>query len=265
MTIRISLGGATGWAGSALASAISMQSDMSLIAAVSRKRAGCQLRTVVPHFNGDVTISGSVAEALRQPADVYFDYTHPDIVKDNVMNAIECGLSVVIGTSGLSEEDYADIDRTAKKSGVGVAAVGNFSITAVLLERFAAEAARYLPDWEIIDYASGAKVDSPSGTARQLASKLSEVSRKRADALRPTPHEVGGGRGAVVANSRIHSVRLPGYVIGIEIVFGADNQRLQIRHDATADPNPYTAGALLAIRKVRRHKGLIRGLDNLLG
>lgn len=265
MTIRISLGGATGWAGSALATAISLQSDMSLTAAVSRTRAGRQLRTIIPCFNGDVTISGSVAEALRQPADVYFDYTHPDIVKDNVMNAIERGIAVVIGTSGLSEEDYADIDREARKRGVGVAAVGNFSITAVLLERFAAEAARYLTDWEIIDYASSAKVDSPSGTARQLASKLSDVSRKRLDTLRLTPHEADGARGAVVANSRIHSVRLPGYVIGVEIVFGADNQRLQIRHDATANPNPYTAGALLAIRKIRRHKGLVRGLDNLLG
>lgn len=265
MTIRIALGGATGWAGSALANAINAQPDMSLVAAVSRKRAGCQLRAVIPHFSGDVTISGSVSDALRHPADVYFDYTHPDVVKDNVMNAIESGVSVVIGTSGLSEQDYADIDRAAQKKGVGIAAVGNFSITAVLLERFAAEAARYIDDWEIIDYASSMKIDSPSGTARQLASRLAEVRRERTDPLRLTPHEADGGRGAVVANSRIHSVRLPGYVIAIEIVFGSENQRLQIRHDATADPTPYTAGALFAIRKVRKHRGLVRGLDNLLG
>lgn len=265
MSIRISLGGATGWAGSALAEAISVQPDMSLVAAVSRKRAGQKLRAVVPHFSGDLTISGSISEALRQPADVYFDYTHPDVVKDNVMNAIERGISVVVGTSGLSDQDYADIDTAAQEKKVGVAAVGNFSITAVLLERFAAEAARYLDDWEIIEYANRTKVDSPSGTARQLASRLAEVRRRRTDPLRGTSHEADGSRGAVVANSRIHSVRLPGYVIAVEIVFGSDNQRLQIRHDATADANPYTAGALLAIRKVGKHRGLVRGLDNLLG
>ena len=106
MTIRVSLGGATGWAGAALANAISVQPDMSLVAAVSRKRAGSQLSTVIPHFNGELAISGSVSEALKHSADVYFDYTHPDVVKDNVMMAIERGISVVVGTSGLSDQDY---------------------------------------------------------------------------------------------------------------------------------------------------------------
>lgn len=266
MTIKVCIGGVTGWAGSALTAAVAMQSDMVISGAVSRKHAGTRVNTLFSDVKSSVSVAPTVAAALAQErADVYVEYTHPDIAKDNVLAAIKQKASVVIGASGLSDGDYDEIGDAADENGVGVVAVGNFSISAMLLERFALEAARYMADWEIIDYASASKVDAPSGTTRQLAYRLGKASDIGSKPQKSASHEVSESRGAQINGSRIHSVRLPGYVIGVEIVFGADNQRLSIRHDAGADPGPYIAGALLAIRKVRRHVGLIRSLDELLG
>lgn len=151
-----------------------------------------------------------------------------------------------------------------KRWRVGVLAAGNFAITAVLLQRFACEAAKYLSHWEIIDYASDAKRDAPSGTTRELAFRLSEVGRP--DATHPVSETIGEreSRGATLQGSQIHSLRLPGYVIGVEAIFGAKGERLTIRHDAGSGAEPYIAGTLLAIRKVREHVGLIRGLDKIM-
>src|SRR5450759_1979678 len=113
---------------------------------------------------GDVHISGSTEEALATPCDVFVDYTSATAVKANVLQAIAAGHHVVIGSSGLSDDDFAEIDRAAREKRAGVVAVGNFAISAGLLVRFAKETARHMPSWEIIDYAHESKVDAPSGT-----------------------------------------------------------------------------------------------------
>ncbi|MGH7456453.1 MAG: 4-hydroxy-tetrahydrodipicolinate reductase, partial [bacterium] len=184
--------------------------------------------------------------------------------KSNVMTAIEKGVHVVIGTSGLTDEDFAEIDRAARENKVGVIAVGNFAITAVLLERFAREAAEYLSHWEIIDYASAKKPDAPSGMARQLASRLAEI--KKPEILYPLEKNVGPkeSRGAELNGSQVHSIRLPGYVIGIEIIFDETDERLTLRYDGGSGVSPYLPGTLLAIRKVKNYVGLVRGLDILV-
>jgi 4-hydroxy-tetrahydrodipicolinate reductase len=152
----------------------------------------------------------------------------------------------------------------SRERGVGVVAAGNFSITAALFLKAAQEAARHVDAWEVIDYASAGKPDAPSGTARELAERLAEV---RA----PTPgvplEDVLGqpeARGASVAGSRVHSLRLPSFVVSTEIVFAAPGERLSVRHDAGETPAPYVAGTLLAIRSVVGRTGLTRGLDRLL-
>jgi 4-hydroxy-tetrahydrodipicolinate reductase len=215
-------------------------------------------------LNLDLTVSGSVAEALYAPTDVLVDYTKADVVKANVMTAISRGVHVVIGASGLTDEDFIEIDRAASDNKVGVIAAGNFAITAVLLQRFACEAAKYLSHWEIIDYASDAKQDAPSGTTRELAFRLSEI--RKPEARYPVEETIGEkeSRGTTLNGSQIHSLRLPGYVIGVEAIFGAQDERLTIRHDAGSGADPYIKGTLLAIRKVREHVGLVRGLDKLM-
>src|SRR5207249_7796336 len=123
------------------------------------------------------------------------------------------------------------------------------------------EAARHLETWEVIDYASAAKPDAPSGTAAELAERLEGV---RSPALRVPLDEVHGARearGATVAGTQVHSLRLPSFVVSTEGVFAAEGERLSIRHDAGETPAPYIAGTLIAIRAVPSRVGLTRGLD----
>jgi 4-hydroxy-tetrahydrodipicolinate reductase len=262
--IKVCVAGATGWVGKPLCEAIAKADDMTLTGAVSRSAAGNDLASMIPGVGTAIGITGSVAEALDTPADVLVDYTKADVVKENVMAAIEKSVHVVIGASGLTDADFEEIDRAAREHRVGVIAAGNFAITAVLLQRFACEAAKYLSQWEVIDYASDKKPDAPSGTVRELAYRLSEV-RKPEPAI-PIEDTLGepATRGATINGIQVHSIRLPGYVIGVEAIFGGPDERLTLRHDAGAGAEPYIAGTLLAIRKVAEHTGLVRGLDRIM-
>ena len=248
--IRVCIAGVTGWTGSAVAEAVRAAEDLELVAGVSRS---------------DPDSYSSVAEALDTVrADVLVDYTHAEAVKGNVDAAVERDVNVVVGSSGLSAPDYDEIDARARERGVGVVSAGNFSITAAVLLRAATDAARHLEAWEIVDFASAGKPDAPSGTARELAERLEEVRRPTIGL--PVDDIVGPreARGAEVAGSRVHSLRLPSFVVSTEIVFAADGERLSIRHDAGESPAPYVAGTLLAIRSVVGRTGLTRGLDRLL-
>jgi 4-hydroxy-tetrahydrodipicolinate reductase len=262
--ITVCLAGATGWAGSELARGIAAAADLDLVAAVSRTHAGRRLGEVLGEPRLSSPVYASATEALERPCDVFVEYTKPDTAKTNVLAALEHGAHVVIGTSGLTESDYAEIDAVARQRERGVLAVGNFALTVVLLQKFAEIAARLIPQWEIVDYAHDRKPDAPSGTARELAARLARV--RPPEPTVPVEDTVGerGARGAMVSGSQIHSVRLPGYVIGAEVIFGMPDQRLTIRHDAGASARPYVDGALLAIRKVATLVGVHRGLDVVL-
>jgi 4-hydroxy-tetrahydrodipicolinate reductase len=254
--IRVTLAGATGWVGKPLAQAIDDADDLQLVAAAARRSAGQPL--------GATRISGSVAEALRTPSDVLVDYTSAAAVRENALAAIRAGLHVVIGSSGLTQPDFDVIAAAAGAADVGVVAVGNFAITAALLQRFAVEAAKFLRQWEIIDTAYAGKIDAPSGMARELAWRLSEVAAPELEV--PLEKTIGdvAARGADALGSRIHSIRLPGYTIGLEVRFGQEDERLTLHYDAGPGAKPYIAGTLLAIRRVPQVKGLLRGLDRLL-
>jgi 4-hydroxy-tetrahydrodipicolinate reductase len=249
--IRVCVAGVTGWTGSAVAAAVAAAPDLELVSGVSRSEPASH---------------SSVAKALdASPADVLVDYTHPTVVKANVLAALQRGVGVVVGASGMTAADYDEIDAVAAARGVGVVAAGNFSVTAALLLRFAAEAARNVAAWEVIDYAGAAKPDAPSGTARELAERLAGV---RAPAPGVPLAEVHGpreARGATVAGTQVHSLRLPSFTVSTEAVFAAEGERLSLRHDAGESAAPYVAGTLLAIRAVPGRVGLTRGLDTLLG
>ena len=192
------------------------------------------------------------------------DYTHPESVKARTLGALDRGTRVVVGTSGLTAADYDEIAQRAEARGLGVIAAGNFSITAALAKHFALIAARYLPSWEIIDYAHAGKVDAPSGTVQELAEALGEVA---ANELALPVESVRGpkeARGANIGSAQVHSVRLPGYVLAFETLFGLPDERLVIRHEAGSGAEPYVSGTLLAARRVMEITGLVRGLDTLL-
>ena len=262
--IKVCLAGATGWAGSELARSIARTADLALVAAVSRTHAGRALGEVLGEPRLDCPIYGSATDALVNACDVFVEYTKPDSAKANIMAALERGAHVVVGTSGLTDGDFADIDVDARRRQRGVLACGNFALTVVLLQKFAEVAAKFIPQWEIIDYAHADKIDAPSGTARELAARLSKV--RLPEPSVPVDRTIGSreARGATLSGSQIHSVRLPGYVISAEIVFGMPDQRLSIRHDSGSSARPYVDGALLAIHKVENLVGVHRGLDSVL-
>lgn len=264
MTLKVCVAGATGWIGKPLCSAIARNPGLELVGAVARAQQGQRLKEVTGDEMLNVRVSGSVKEALHTPADILVDFTSAEAVKANVLEAIAQGVHVVVGSSGLTEEDFGEIAAAATARQVGVIAAGNFAITAVLLEQFAAQAAKYLSQWEIIDYASDTKIDAPSGTARELAYRLSQV--RQPESTIPIAATVGprDSRGTTLNGSQIHSLRLPSFVISVEVIFGAADERLTIRHDAGSGSQPYIQGALLAIHKVSERVGLVRGLDQLL-
>jgi 4-hydroxy-tetrahydrodipicolinate reductase len=261
--LSVCLAGATGWTGRALVRGMLDAPDLRLGSAVARTAAGRDLGEALGDGPLGIPVHASVTEALED-VDVLVDYTSATAVKAHALAAIEAGVAVVIGTSGLTAADFEEMNKAARERAVGVVAAGNFSLTAAMCQAAALLAARHLPAWEVIDYASATKPDVPSGTSRELAERLGEV---RTPALGYPIEDLHGpqeARGASVAGTQVHAVRLPGFVVSTEVVFGLPDERLTIRHDAGGTPEPYVAGTLLAVRRAPALTGLVRGLDTLL-
>jgi len=263
--IRVCLAGATGAVGRALVPAIQESKDMSLVGAVSRSQKGRNLGDALGVPRLPLAIAGSVEDALRNRTDVMVDFTSPKAVKSNTLTAISKRVHVVIGTSGLTEDDHDEIDKAAKRMKVGVLAGGNFAVSAVLLQHFAITAAKAMPSWEIVEYASERKPDAPSGTARELAHSLSKV--KPSKVMIPIAKTMGmkESRGASVLGTQVHSVRLPGFASRVEVIFGDAGQRLVIAHEGSDDQRLYVEGVLMGVRKVPSWIGLKRGLWDIMG
>jgi 4-hydroxy-tetrahydrodipicolinate reductase len=262
--ISVCFAGITGWAAPPIVAAIEAADDLTLTSGVSRSAAGRTL-TSATASRSDGLVYATVSEALHSSeVDVLVDFTSASTVKDNVRTAVRAGVHVVIGTSGLTSSDFEELDRLARDRGVGVVAAGNFSIMAAVLRRAAAMAAQHLDHWEIIDYASAGKPDVPSGTSRELAETLGQVRTPKSAVSLSDVHGPIEARGTEVAGTRIHSVRLPSFVVTTEIIFAGAGERLIMRHDPGETPRPYVAGTLLAIRKVADVPGVRRGLDSLL-
>jgi 4-hydroxy-tetrahydrodipicolinate reductase len=214
---------------------------------------------------------GDGVDALAESfAEVAVDFTHPDAVMDNLDHCIRNGVHAVVGTTGFDDARLERVRRWLEESGtagkVGVLIAPNFSIGAVLMMRFAAEAARFFESVEITEMHHPTKADAPSGTARRTAEMVA-AARERAGAP-PIPDattsEVDGARGADVAGIRVHSQRVRGLVAHQEVLLGGLGETLTIRHDSL-DRVSFMPGVLLGVRKVAAHPGLTVGLEPLLG
>ncbi|MDP9241215.1 MAG: 4-hydroxy-tetrahydrodipicolinate reductase [Actinomycetota bacterium] len=200
-------------------------------------------------------------------AQVVVDFTHPDVVMDNIRWCIDEGISVVVGTSGFDAERIETVRQwvDAAPQPVGVVVAANFGIGAVLMMNFAARAARYFDSVEIVELHHPHKADAPSGTARRTAELVSEARVKAGAAEMPDATEIAaeGARGAVVDGVHVHSVRLAGLVAHQEVLLGAAGETLTIRHDSH-DRASFMPGVLLAVRNVLTHPGLTQGIDAFL-
>lgn len=264
MTIRVCVAGATGWTGGLVTRTILTSQEFQLVGAIARKKAGQDIGEALGLPKADITVVQTLEEILPTSIDVLIDYTDPLSVKARTLKALESGMRVVIGTSGLTAADYAEIGARAQERKLGVIAAGNFSLTAALAKHFALLAANYLPSWEIIDYASARKIDAPSGTVQELVEELGQRATNQREVPIEQIHGHPEARGATIAGTPVHSLRLPGYTIAFETIFGLPDERLIIRHDSGPGADPYINGTLLAVRKVIQVTGLVRGLDRLL-
>ena len=266
MAIRVVVAGATGWTGSAVAKAILGGGDFVLAGAVARSAAGKDVGEVLGLPKDAADERNAILEIRAGTGGDEASLFAGDLFRMYERYAARQGWRVeVVSASEGEVGGFKEI--VASVAGKGVFAAGNFSVTAALLKRFAASAAKYVRDVEIIDYAYQGKPDTPSGTARELAEQLSLV--RQPGTAKPVA-ELSGlreTRGAAIGEKipvQVHSVRLPGFVLGCEALFGAPDERLTIRHDAGASAAPYVGGTLLAVRRVGEQAGLRRGLDTLL-
>lgn len=205
-----------------------------------------------------VGVDDGLEDVLDAGADVAVEFTTPSSVARNAAWLLERGVHVVVGATGLDDDDLADLEARTGPANCLVAP--NFAIGAVLMMRFAAEAARHLPDVEIIEHHHPAKVDAPSGTARRTARLIAEA-RDTAPQVPGPAGEVS--RGHLIDGVPVHAVRLPGIVANQEVVLGTTGQTLTIRHD-TLDRTAFMPGVLLAIKQIAQTSGLTVGLEALL-
>ncbi|MCB9783851.1 MAG: 4-hydroxy-tetrahydrodipicolinate reductase [Candidatus Omnitrophica bacterium] len=198
---------------------------------------------------------------------VVVDFTHPSSAFKNCQTILEAGCHGVIGTTGLTEDQFKTLEKDCADKGHGFFIAPNFAITAVLMMRFAAEAAKHMERAEIIELHHPAKADSPSGTAVKTAEMMA-ASREEAglpDFEGPDSEKelIEGARGGAYRGIRLHSVRMPGQLANQEVLLGAPGQTLSIRQD-TIDRSCFMPGVVLACRRVRELDGLVVGLDRLL-
>lgn len=204
---------------------------------------------------------------LAAGADVVVDFTHPDVVMDNLKWCIEHGKHAVVGTTGFTAERLKQVNTwLADKSEVGVIIAANFSIGAVLMMDYAARAARFFESVEVIEYHHPGKADAPSGTATTTARKIAAA---RAEAgCRPMPDatttEVDGARGADIDGVRVHGVRMTGMVAHQEVILGTEGETFTIRHDSL-DRVSFMPGVIAAVRAVTENPGLTEGIEGILG
>ncbi len=195
---------------------------------------------------------------------VLVDFTHPSVVYEHTRGAIAYGVHPVIGTTGLSPDQLADLAAFAQKASVGGAVIPNFSVGMVLLQQAAAAAARFYDFAELTELHHNRKADAPSGTCLKTAELIEELGRMF-NAPQVEEHEsLAGCRGGLRQSGlRLHSVRLPGLVAHQEVMFGAPGETYTLRHD-TIDRSAYMPGVLLTVRRVRQLEGLVYGLERLL-
>jgi 4-hydroxy-tetrahydrodipicolinate reductase len=243
--IRVGVFGSRGRMGAEVCRAIDSAPDLELVAALDL---------------GD-------DRALAEAAEVIVDFTHPDAVMDNLSWCIDHGIHAVVGTTGFTDERLNRLRTTlADHDGVGVLIAPNFSIGAVLMMRFAEQAAAFYESAEIIELHHPGKVDAPSGTAANTARRIAAARNAAALGVPPdaTVEELPGARGAQVDGIRVHGLRLRGLVAHQEVLFGAEGETLTIRHDSL-DRVSFMPGVLAAVRGINTRPGLTVGIEPVLG
>jgi 4-hydroxy-tetrahydrodipicolinate reductase len=235
-------------------------------------RMGQQVCDAVQNADGmqivaRIDVDDDPKEAIAKGASVAVDFTHPGAVLDNLEFCVKNGIHAVVGTSGFTPDRIAKVQAwLAEAPSTGVLIAPNFSLGAVLMMKFAAQAAPLFESVEIIELHHPDKADAPSGTAQRTAELVAEARQKAGSDPFPdaTAHDADHHRGGTVQGVPVHSVRLRGLIAHQEVLLGAQGETLTIRHDSL-DRVSFMPGVVLAVRKVAEHPGLTVGLEHFLG
>ncbi|WP_218031136.1 4-hydroxy-tetrahydrodipicolinate reductase [Nocardioides psychrotolerans] len=244
--IRVGVLGARGKVGAEVCRAVAAADGVELVAEVDQ---------------GD-----PIGALVDSRAEVVVDFTHPDVVMDNLAFCIEHGIHAVVGTTGFDEVRLSALrDQLTSAPAVGVLIAPNFSIGAIVMMRFAAQAARFYESVEVVELHHPDKADAPSGTARRTAELIAAARREAGMSPPPDATSTGleGARGADVDGIRVHSLRIRGLVAHQEVILGGVGETLTIRHDSM-DRASFTPGVLTGVRQVAARPGLTVGLEHFL-
>lgn len=248
--IKVAVCGALGKMGQEVVSAVEASEDMQLVAKI------------------DIASSEmyrTIEEAARvEEIDVLVDFTQPKSIYENALYCLNNGIKMVIGTTGLTDEQIDNLKKLSAEKNTGCLIAPNFSTGAVLMMMFAKQAAKYFDNAEIIELHHNQKKHAPSGTAIKTAQLMAEANSDMAKGNCAEVETIEGSRGGTsYANIHIHSVRMPGYIASQEVIFGASGQILKVRHDSM-DRKCYMQGVLLAVRHTFKENDFVYGLDNIL-
>jgi 4-hydroxy-tetrahydrodipicolinate reductase len=255
--IKVAVHGALGKVGKEVVKAVALDPETTLVGGIDVKAASDTL--AVPDTNKTVPLSASLEDIIhRTRPEVIVDFSVAKAAAPAIKAALADKVNMVVGTTGFTKEDLAEFEKLANANKVGIVIAPNFAIGAVLMMHLAKIAAKYFDYAEIVELHHNQKLDAPSGTALSTARGMA--------ASRGKPFQVppGPNRGEMIDGITLHSVRLPGLMAHQEVLFGTAGQTLTIRHD-TINRECYTPGVMLAVKAVVNRKGLIFGLDSLLG
>lgn len=260
--IKLGVIGANGKMGSEVVKLAISNEDFELVCAIDKFGAGKQLCE-------NVVVEENLRESLvKRKPEIVVDFTQPSVIYENIKVYMELGIKSVIGTTGLSKEQIEEIEKMSKKNNVGIIIAPNFSIGAILMMEFAAKAAKYFNNAEIIEYHHNQKKDAPSGTSIKTAQMMIKNNNNFKLGNCAEVETIPGARGGNYnengkGNIQIHAVRMPGFVASQQVILGADGQILKLHHD-TINRECYMSGVALAINYLNENNKFIYGLENII-
>lgn len=262
--LEVIVTGALGKMGRETLKAVEEDNELLLIGAVDVKSNGERVSQLTGLSGVEIQVEKDLEQILeRERPDIVVDFTNPQAVFNNARLILQKSVACVIGTTGLNEIELKQLDKIATENQTSVAVIPNFAIGAVLMMKFAREAAVYFPDVEIIELHHDQKMDAPSGTAIKTAEMINQTRVSRPPRSIREFEKIPGCRGGDMEQIRIHSVRLPGFIAHQEVVFGGVGQSLKIRHDSI-DRAGFMPGVIMVIKKMPQIKGLVYGMENLM-
>lgn len=264
MVKRVVVNGACGRMGQEVVKTVVNETDNLLVGVCDHTNIGEDISDILGLDHEQLLIKKDLRKTIEETKpDVIIDFTTPSVVMENLKVGLTNKVNMIVGTTGITDVDLKNIEKLTKENSVNALIVPNFAIGAILMMRFAAEAARYLNDVEIIELHHDQKVDSPSGTAIKTANLIKENRDCEKIEKIQEIEKLSGARGADADGIKIHSVRLPGLVAHQEVIFGAEGQSLLIKHDSY-NRKSFMPGVRLALEKIDEISGLVYGLEKLL-